>query len=333
MATEQITVTASQTSDFVALVPRLLGFQPQDSVVVVPFVGTRSVGAMRVDLPDAAHAIECAHSIAGLMCKLADLTGAAVIVYGDRERADIIGQALKLEAGKTGIALVEALYVINEGWGYIGDERPPIPMADVPADIAALPMEADQRSGAALPAVDAAYASAVAERVTAGIDHLDSFDLVSCFDAALTCDPACLTADSAGEMLWLLNQPSMRDVGLIHWSHGRGAEALEAQEAWQNGASYPDYLAAIMWGDAVRPDVTRLQSALQLCRHLAGAAPEHYRVGPLSTAAWLSWALGKSTHASVYASQALTIDPAHGLSEIVASFVQAGHLPEWATAR
>ena len=78
------------------------------------------------------------------------------------------------------------------------------------------------------------------------------------------------------------------------------------------------------------PDPTRLSAALALVRRAAASAPRDRRPGPLATCAWLSWALGRSTHAEVYAAQALEIEPEHGLAEIVRSFVLAGHLPDWA---
>jgi hypothetical protein len=62
-------------------------------------------------------------------------------------------------------------------------------------------------------------------------------------------------------------------------------------------------------------------------------APRADRPGTLAVCAWLSWALGRSTHAEVYASAAREIEPEHGLSEIVLSFVAAGHLPDWAFRR
>ena len=55
--------------------------------------------------------------------------------------------------------------------------------------------------------------------------------------------------------------------------------------------------------------------------------------GPLATCAWLAWALGRSTHAELYARRACDIEPEHGLAEIVQSFVHAGHLPDWAFRR
>ena len=42
---------AAQASDFLAAVPALLGFQPSESVVLVPFRGQRTTGALRIDPP------------------------------------------------------------------------------------------------------------------------------------------------------------------------------------------------------------------------------------------------------------------------------------------
>ena len=62
--------------------------------------------------------------------------------------------------------------------------------------------------------------------------------------------------------------------------------------------------------------------------HRAASGP-----GALATCAWLAWALGRSTHAELYALEACAIEPEHGLAEIVRSFVHAGHLPDWAFQR
>ncbi|MBN9173996.1 MAG: hypothetical protein J0I70_07570, partial [Microbacterium sp.] len=49
-----------------------------------------------------------------------------------------------------------------------------------------------------------------------------------------------------------------------------------------------------------------------------------------ATCAWLSWALGRSTHAESFARRACELEPEHGLGEIVRSFVAVGHVPDWA---
>ncbi|HBR87853.1 MAG TPA: hypothetical protein DEA59_01135, partial [Microbacterium sp.] len=72
---------------------------------------------------------------------------------------------------------------------------------------------------------------------------------------------------------------------------------------------------------------------LDAARAAAAAAPRARRAGALATCAWLSWALGRSTHAAAFAEMAFAIEPDHGLAGIVLTMVNAGHLPEWAFHR
>lgn len=159
-------------------------------------------------------------------------------------------------------------------------------------------------------------------------------DLPELFEDALhrTGDP---DPHEAAALLWCLARPSTRDVALVQWCEdlAAGDEALEAQLDWEGGAEYPERIAERFWGVGVRPDASRMTAALNLLRRLVAAAPTELRPGPLAAAAWVSWALGRSTHASEYASAALAIDAEHGLSQIVLTMVSAGHLPEWAFER
>ncbi|MGG1910568.1 DUF4192 family protein [Microbacterium sp. NRRL B-14842] len=76
-----------------------------------------------------------------------------------------------------------------------------------------------------------------------------------------------------------------------------------------------------------------MTAGLALVRHLAAYADDQERPNLLAAAAWLSWALGRSTHATVYTDRALAIDPDHGMSQIVATLCSAAVLPDWAFAR
>lgn len=131
---------------------------------------------------------------------------------------------------------------------------------------------------------------------------------------------------------WCLARPSLRDVALVQWASDQsgGDVAMEAQRRWEDGEEYPADLASFMWGEGPRPTAARLESALALVRTVAALVPKVQRPGPLAVCAWLSWALGRSSHAERYAGMALSIDRGHGLADIVRSFVQAGHLPDWA---
>lgn len=160
-------------------------------------------------------------------------------------------------------------------------------------------------------------------------------DLPSLFEDALIWPTEDLAPYDAAVLVWCLARPSLRDVALVQWcgTLHDGDEALEAQLRWQSGEEYPARLAMRMWGEGARPDPDRLEHALALVRQLAALAPRRSRPGALAMCAWLAWALGRSTHADAYARDALTIEPEHGLSEIVRSFVHAGHLPDWAFQR
>ena len=51
-------VKAANAAQFLSLVPKMLGYRPTRSLVLIPFAGSRSIGAMRFDLPTAAESEE-----------------------------------------------------------------------------------------------------------------------------------------------------------------------------------------------------------------------------------------------------------------------------------
>jgi len=165
----------------------------------------------------------------------------------------------------------------------------------------------------------------------AAVCELD--DLPRLYERALGWDASTLRPIDAAVLTWCLARPALRDVALVQWSGDvvRGEDALDAQHKWEDeGAEYPVALASVLWGEGPRPDPARLEDALWLCRHVAAMSPQHVQAGALAVCAWLSWALGRSTHADIYAAMAYESDPEHGLAAIVRSFVAAGHLPDWA---
>jgi len=366
------TVTAADPAHFLSLVPRLLGYTPARSLVLVPMRGSRSLGALRVDLPpdelDGAEAV--AANVVGMVCRIPRADGMIAVIYTDASASlDLPGYALVAaldrHADACGLPLIDALTVAGDGWGSHHDPQRPEggrPLAELERHLPPLP--GDQRSGAALPEAPAQ----TRDDVEVALRALQSALSVLCGipaeipaenaadDAATRIDPAALEAacafgdlptlfedalgwDAGGrtpmriaELAWCLNRPALRDVALVQWSSDRtgGERALEAQRRWEDGADYPADLASVMWGEGERPDPDRLEAALTLVRHVAAAAPEPLRAGPLAMCAWLAWALGRSTHAEHYATLAQRIEPDHGLADIVRSFVAAAHLPDWA---
>ncbi|MEV8267388.1 DUF4192 family protein [Microbacterium sp. NPDC076911] len=372
-------VKAANAAQFLSLVPHLLGFTPSRSLVLVPFEGGRSLGAMRFDLPGASPDTppdtidRIASTVIGMVCRLPTATAVAAVAYTDSTFAadaamphqDLL-RALERRADSCGVHVTDMICVAPDAWGSLFDiecpgEGRPLAEIDVNADAETGPAPVgNQTAGAALPPVDSVQREHVAEAIVS-LKHLVELlsgtcdgdaapevrqrinpqtiaaaytldDIPALFEESLTWNVADLAPYDVALVGWCLARPSMRDVALVQWSgqFDDGDEALDAQLRWETGEEYPPDLAMRMWGEGERPDPGRLHAGLELSRRIAAAVPREMRAGPLSMCAWLSWALGRSSHAEVYASMACEIEPEHGLSEIVLSFVAAGHLPEWA---
>ncbi|TDN90775.1 DUF4192 family protein [Microbacterium sp. BK668] len=366
-------VKAASAAQFLSLVPRMLGFRPTRSLVVIPFAGSRSLGAMRLDLPDDEADLDAvAATVIGMVCRLPDAEALTAVVYadeafGERMPRAALATALGYRADECGLRLVDALYVGAEAWGSYLDRdlpaggRPIEELGDEPPGAAHLAVaDGDQSTGAELEASDPREAEAVDGALRGLADAVDLLcgtdagaaaledgprvdplalsavcsldDLPTLFEGMLAWDTADLAPYDIAVVVWCLARPALRDIALVEWCGGldAGDEAFAAQLRWEAGEEYPAHLAMHMWGEGERPDPERLERALALARRAAAAAPEPLRAGPLATCGWLSWALGRSTHAERYAVQACEIEPEHGLAEIVRSFVHAGHLPDWA---
>lgn len=366
-------VKAASAAQFLSLIPKMLGYRPSKSLVLVPFAGTRSIGAMRFDLPAGADAEEIARVAAtfiGMVCRLPEADAVAAIAYTDEHfagrgvpHADLF-DALEGRADACGLRMNDALSVAADGWGSHFDPACPpggrllTELTDEPRGAEDLAVtEADQASGAELPSVDLAEKERTAralasldtaarllcgqgETTTGDSARIDPQalaaacvldDLPTLFEDALDWDPENLAAFDAAALAWCLARPALRDIALVQWCRGMNAgdEAFDAQLRWEAGEEYPAHLAMQMWGEGARPDPGRLFAALALVRRIAAAVPRDARAGVLATCGWLAWALGRSTHAERYAALACEIEPEHGLSEIVRSFVHAGHLPEF----
>lgn len=367
------TVKAADAAQFLALVPRMLGYTPTRSVVVVPMGGPRSLGGMRLDLPpdDDDTRDGFAATLIGMVCRVSRSDGLVAVIYTDELiRPDIphapLASAIARAADASGLQLIDLLVVAPDGWAsHAGADTAVHPLSELDGldglDHTLPPVSGDQTTGADLPECRAAdrrsteaahrsLQSALAvlcglpgerpseERVDpaalAMACELDDLPLV--FERALTWDLAPLTPMRAALLGWVFGRPSLRDIALVQWASDAagGEEALHAQLRWEDGEEYPADLASVMWGEGGRrPDPQRLDAALTLVRHVAARTARRRRAGVLAVCAWLSWALGRSTHADRYARDALEIDADHGLADIVRSFVASAHLPDWAFQR
>ncbi|MET0296519.1 MAG: DUF4192 family protein, partial [Microbacterium sp.] len=334
-------VKAADAAEFLSLVPRMLGFTPRRSLVVIPFAGARSLGAMRFDLPDDDAAVDrIAATVIGMACRVSSADAVALVVYADESATSgaprrALTDALEGRAHACGLDVTDAMWVASDGWGRYGGDGLVRELSELGGRTSA----GDQASGADLPEAARADRDAVSRALSAfggavrvlcgpdaatgrvsAVDACDLpaddgrvdpqalaavcalDDLPALFEGMLAWDATSLAPFDAATIAWCLARPALRDIALVQWCRGQsgGDEALDAQLRWEDGEEYPAHLAMQMWGEGERPDPERLAAALGLARRVAALAPPSHRAGSLATAAWISWALGRSTHADLY---------------------------------
>lgn len=127
---------ATDSADFLSIVPALAGFTPRESIVLLPFRGTRTDGAMRLDLPDDETDLEAyADAAVGLVARVTGTDALAAVVYtadeahGTRDGL-VLPHAVAVDevlgcAEDAGLRVVDALCVTPSGWSsYIEVDHP-----------------------------------------------------------------------------------------------------------------------------------------------------------------------------------------------------------------
>jgi hypothetical protein len=251
-------IRAASAPDFLALVPRLLGFVPERSVVLVPFAGNRTLGAMRLDLPDTVDRDEIdrvASTFIGMVCKVAHVDALAVVVFTDtpvgRAEAlphDALVGALLTRADLCGLRASDALCLAPDAWGSYLDPALPrggrsldaIPFDD-PA-FSDLPVRrGGQGAGAALPAADPAERA----RVARALDRLE---------AALQ--------TVAAEILAVEGEDPDEDTDDGAGAHGAEMESVDLFVARLLVEDAPLFFEDVLDGDVAAPPAEQLAGLL-----------------------------------------------------------------------
>jgi hypothetical protein len=95
--------------------------------------------------------------------------------------------------------------------------------------------------------------------------------------------------------------------------------------------SAEEFLSRLLMGQAgARPDVDRIERALETLVVAIANAPVPDRAGALCMAAWLAWSLGRSSSAGALIDLALEADERHTMARLLRRFIGTGALPDWA---
>lgn len=120
--TTQQRVTARSPEDLLALAPVLLGFWPQDSLVMMTFGGPRPFHA-RLDLPERASTQDLGLVETTLLepAGVHGVRAVAFLVYGERERiVRSVCRVLRAGARRRGIDLLVCLWADGEQFRFVG---------------------------------------------------------------------------------------------------------------------------------------------------------------------------------------------------------------------
>lgn len=355
------TSTATDAATLIAMVPELVGFVPQDSLVLVVFSGRRSCGTYRVNLPDPDRPERYKHyvtTLLGMLCRLRGADGVLPIVYTDDRYAECDGipratlAARVLERARSaGFRVLDAYCVAADGWGsYLGSQRRR-DRGSLDAARQARRGAPDARPVAATPEAEAALPSVTLQGSSETLDALAAVSaqqLRECSPVELAesvvRSGATVSAHTAALLALVAESPADRDVLLYTWAWGpavgQQAGALNARllGAEITGATLDSLgederdLALALGGRSrlPRPPVGRVLQAAAALKAAAALAPEELRCPLLTMLAWLHWSLGRGSVAGAFLDRARALNEAYPLAVLLGRLVESGSIPEWA---
>jgi Domain of unknown function (DUF4192) len=355
-------VKANRPADFLQLVPRLVGFRPTESLVLVAFTGKRTHAAMRFDLPATEDPIQLdavARHLVGLLCRVEQVDGLVPVVYTAAPFAAapvLLVELVARHAHAAGLQLKDAFCVAGDGWARLprggrhplselGPDHPDLLDLAAELRIADVPPEARARFAASLTAwrtrsagpggtvhgftprtPGAAFrrGGSFVDRAAAGLDTGPLIEgmLAPHADG----DPCpCLPVLAA-----FAEVPDLAEHLLLHIAWGP-AFGDRVRRAWlERDEDDPLAEAALDGGEVARPSVQRIEAGLAAVRTALAHLEPRARAPLAACAAWFHWALGRGSLAGAFVDLALEADPAHPLAVALAVRLRRGELPEWA---
>jgi Domain of unknown function (DUF4192) len=308
--TESPTLRVTGPAELLGAVPYLLGFHPEESLVVIGLDDTKVLVSARVDLADA--------ETPGVLPDLFDAikrgtaTRAVAAIFTDTitPSTALVG-FLAEQVERAGLELIDTLLVTGGRWWSAGCKDP----VCCPAEGRPMPAAPTVLDGAAT------YAglSALPNRAA----------LAAMFQPKADCPD--LSAEIA--------QRQRDQLGAIldgtHTSHDRSAtralfaaqRAAEAGEMPTDGeiARYAVALQSYTVRDALwmALDDDRLEG-IELCVNLARRLPSPYNAAPLFLAAWRAWRDGNGALAGIAAERALASDPGYSAADLLLAALARG---------
>ena len=300
-----LTLTARSPEDLLALAPVVLGFFPDESVVMLTFGATNAFHA-RVDLPgDASETAE----IVDLLVEPARRHGVAqvvLLIYStDTALSAQLWRGLEEGFACAGIGVVEALRVEDERWFPLVGGALPGSTFGVPFDISSHPF----------------LVRAVVEgRVTHG-------------SRSALAETMCLDDAAAARMLELI---AARQPALDLLAEGEWVETTIRRGLIEDRMPTDDDLSRILVAmgdlrlrDAAWSVLTRehARAAVAWWTHTLTRCPPAYSPAPAALLAWSAWLHGNGALAWCALDRCVDAAPGYGLARIVSALLEQARPP------
>jgi Domain of unknown function (DUF4192) len=330
-----LVVRAGSPAALLRLVPRLLGFVPAASLIVIGVTPPRDriKLTLRYDLPDPPEpdlvADLAAHAIGVLSAQR--LTAAVAVGYGPEARVTPVANELRDQAWQAGIDLRESLRVTGgRYWSYLCANEECCPAEGVPFDtIAADPAEAQALSAVGDRVLSSRAALAARVAPLGGI-------------AAESMRQATRRAEQHIARLLAKVRKSSRLGAARHLIAAEGLAAVGAMiTRYRDGGQFTsdDEIARItvalrdlrVRDDAwARMNPAHSEAHLRLWTDVVRRAQPGYVAAPAALLAFVAWQSGDGALANVALDRALADDPRYSMATLLRQVITAGAPPSLA---
>lgn len=322
------TYTARTPVDLLALVPYVIGFHPEDSVVLLTFGGRGSGGDpssfhARVDLP----VVEAEQrSVAAMLREVVarhEVQSVAVLIYSDDVAASaLFGSLISAGLDRDGVQIVDVLRIDSDRFHVAEDPEDP----GIGYDLRSHPFTAqgvlegrvvhENRTALrdSLIGTDAEDAQAVSDAATAFVDTF----------SVLRTSGQSLGEALAGQAGWLQEQIALH---LADFETMR--KPISSQEAARLLVLVSfEALREVAWAPMTRSTAAQ---HVELWRALVRRAPADLRAGASGVLAFAAWLAGDGALAWCALDRCLEAEPDDPLAQYVAALVESATPPSvWA---
>jgi len=319
---ERPQVKISFPAGLIAVVPYLLGFTPQASLVVIgvsPRRGRVKL-AFRYDLPDPpdpAGAGAIAGHAFGVLARHR-IAFAVVIGYGPGPLVTPLADAVRAASARTGVSLRDVLRV-QEGryWSYLCGDPSCCPVGGVPVHAADHP---------AVQAMTAAGAQALPgrEALAATLAPVTGPDAWAMARATRRAERDAAGMAAAAEGLHVLDREGLSAVQAAITAYRNGQTVSRSKHAWLSVVLTRLPVRDDAWA---RMDPAHRQAHARLWTDLVRCAQPGYIAAPASLLAFTAWQSGNGALANIALDRALADTPGYSMAELIRQAVSAGLPP------